>query len=845
MSRYGIDYYGEAYYGTDNPIKFDATPFTAKPAKQGEILLNWTDPTGDWSKLVIVRNSYGFPVDVSDGVIILTAYNGSDPVFYTDSNGLVQGAFYYYTIFVYSLIQYSWVNAGSAFGLSVKDHSNTDKMYNALPDIYKITEPYSPSSDWENPALYSFLGNFGFELDYEQTMTDLLLQRYNPEKVNGALVPTLMNQFGQTYEPAIGLQQNRILLRDGVTLTKQKGSKEGLLGFIKDFSGWGVPVPISGTPNPSVNGITVGHNLMLDYNDSSFEEGTGHWVSTDGTSDYDQLPVMQILTVTITSNVVTLTFSASYDQQYDVGNYILVSGLPYPLINSTSPYTITEITATSLSFALTTANLPTTTGFNASTGQYGLISPYPSPWVESTAPTLFPNKANGIVAFYNLSTSAQTINMYCGDDSPITNGIPVTAGTTYCFSIYAAKGAGSTARVVTAKVKWFDRFGNFISTSSGTGVSDNTALFSSSYRPYVSAAAPTHAYYATPGVSIASVGGSATNEHHFFDAAQFEVASTPSSFDEARQLHITLRANRINELINPNFVTATTPWTTTNGTQMLTTAYVEPNADVFSISTASIVSDVATVTLTLPHSYQVGSSVTISGVTGSNASHYNGARTITSVTLNTFSYNVTASNSTVTGGTVFATGHQLQVTSSGASTSVSSWDGSTTSQLTGIYYPSTSYTFSVYVQAVGASDDAGIVKINWYDTSYTLISSSAGLSTPIGNGVWSRLSVTGTAPATAAYSSVEFDWTTSDSGDVVLLDHALFENSGQLLTYFDGSNGLGDYRNFIWEGGTANAARSHYYKNSFVVQTRLYGATLNAQLPLGSTAAVYIAQPQT
>jgi hypothetical protein len=40
MSRYGIDYYGQAYYGTDNPIKFDALPFTAIPSKQGQILLN-------------------------------------------------------------------------------------------------------------------------------------------------------------------------------------------------------------------------------------------------------------------------------------------------------------------------------------------------------------------------------------------------------------------------------------------------------------------------------------------------------------------------------------------------------------------------------------------------------------------------------------------------------------------------------------------------------------------------------------------------------------------------------------------------------------------------------------
>jgi hypothetical protein len=841
MSRYGLDYYGLAYYGSDNPIKFDASPFKALPSKQGQILLSWADPKGSWSKLVVVRNPYGFPVDVSDGITILTAYNGADPTIFQDTN-LTQGAFYYYSIFVFSLIQYSWVKAGDAFAVSVKDHGNSAKMYSYLPEIYKIQYPYSPTSDWSNPDLYAFLSNFGFELDYEQTMTDLLTNRYNPEKVSGALIPVLMNQFGQTYEPAVGLQQNRILLRDGVTLTKQKGSKEGLLGFIKDFSSWGIPIPIAGTPNPSVNGVTVSHNIMLDYNDSSFEESTGHWVSSDGTANITQLKIYNILNISATSGTATITIGA---HKYDAGSQIVIQGLPYPLFNSTSPVTLTAVdqTAGTLSFSTSSSDFTSITGYNATNGAYGTVTPYPSPWVEPTAPSLFPNKAKSIAALYNSSASSQTISAYVGDDSPITKGIPVTAATTYSFSIYASSG-NYTARTVTAKIKWFDRFGTYLSTSSGSGVSDSASTgFVSSVRPSVSHVAPTGAYYACPGVSIASVGGTSTHEHHYFDAAQFEAASSPTDFDEARQLHITLRANRINELTNPNFSTSTAPWTSTNATQTITNSYQEPNTDIFTIYSASIVSNVATVTVTLPHSYQVGQSVTISGVTGANASNYNGARTITAVTLNTFSYAVTASNSTVSSGKVFATGHQLQVTATGSSVKVSSWDGSTTSQLTGIYYPNTSYTFSVYAQPITASENI-VTKINWYDSSYTFISSTSSPTLSLATGYWTRDTVTSTAPATAAYASVEVDWNTTSS-HVLLLDRALFENNGQVLDYFDGSTGLGDYRNFIWEGGVANAARSHYYKNSFVVQTRLYGATLNAVLPLGSTVAVYVAQPNT
>jgi hypothetical protein len=842
MSRYGIDYYGLGYYGSDNPIKFDATPFTAKPSKQGQILLNWTDPSGQWSELIIVRNPYGFPVDAWDGTRVLEVYNGSDPVFYIDSNGLTQGQYYYYTIFVFSTVQYQWINAGTAYALSVKDHGNTDKMYSYLPDIYKISQPYSVTSDWDNPDLYNFLANFGFELDYEQTLADLLITRYDPQKVAGSLVPTLMHQFGVTYEPAIGLQQNRKLLRDGVTLTKQKGSKEGLVGFIKDFTGWGVPVPISGTPNPSTNGITVGHNIMLDYNDSSFEESVGSWVSSDGTADIDQLDTYNILTIASTSGTATLTIGS---HNYDVGNQIVIQGLPYPLFNSTTPVTLTAVDQSggTVSFSTSSADFAAITGYNVSTSAYGVLTPAPVPWVEPTAPALFPNKSSGILALYNNSSSSQTITAYCGDVDAINKGIPVTAGTTYCFSIYASSG-NYTARNVTAKIKWFNRFGVYLSTSSGTAVSDSASTgFKSASRPYVSAAAPTGAYYACPGVSTASVGGTSTNEHHYFDAAQFEAASSPTSFDEARQLHIILRANRINELVNPHFASPITPWTATGASTSVVNTYAEPGVDIFSITAGSISTNVATITVDRPHSYQVGQTLYISGVTGTHASDYNGVRTVTATTLTSFSYAVTTTNSSITSGTVYSTGNTLKLTATDSSVSLKSWDGSTNSQLMGIYYPNTSYTFSVFAQPANGVESVTL-KISWYDSTHSFISTTTGTSFACNVNVWTRPYVIDTAPATAAYAAVEVDYSTT-SGHVLALDEALFENIGQVLDYFDGSNGIGTVYDRFWEGGNPNAARSHYYKNRFSTQTRLFGATLNAQLPLGCTAAVYIAQPQT
>lgn len=837
MSRYGLNYYGLSKYGPDTLVPL--VNFTGKPNGYGSIALNWDSPSNSWSTYVIVRNPYGFPINPWDGVQIVTSiYGASAPTYYTDQN-LVQGQYYYYAIWTYDLNLYKWAQVGSCFSVSVKNFNNTQTMYNYLPDIYKISQTYSASSDWTNSALYSFLSNFGFELDTDQTIASLLYTKYSPQFLNGNFVPIAMNQFGLTYEPSIGLQQNRILLRDGVTLTTQKGSARGLRAYLKDFTTWGVPVPISGTPNPSSTGLTVGKNLMLDYNDSSFEEGIGHWSSTDGTGAVSQVGTFKITSLSVTSSVATFVIGA---HSFVVGNTITISGLSQLFFNTGSAVSITAVTATSISTTSTAPNIASTTGYNSNTSAYGLVTPYPAPWVEPTAPALFPNKILGILDVDNKSTSIQTVNVYCGDSAPVTSGIPVTAGTSYCFSIYTAK--GPTARSVTANIKWFNRFGVYLSTTVGSPVTNTSATFSGTYRPYVTLSAPANAVYACPGVSVASIAGSASNEHHYFDAAQFEVGTAPSAFDEARQLHITLRANRINELINPHFDSPVTPWTATGATTALVTQIAEPGVTTYAFTGAAIVSNVATVTLSTGHNLQVGSSVYIFGVTGGSSANYNGTRVITAVTITTFTYSVTAANSTVTVGSCYSTGSALQLTATSGAAGISSWDGATNSQQMAIYYPQTSYTFSCYVQPLTSSENV-VPTITWYDITHTLIYTTTGSSFSAGTNAWTRPFLTDTAPANAAYAVVGVSWSSPTTGHQLLFDTSIFENNANVLPFFDGFFGNAAIStDLLWEG-TASASRSHYYKNFKVVQTRLYSGALTQQLPLGSTYAVYLAQPQT
>ena len=855
MSRYGIDYYGVGYYGSGTSVQFTAAPFTAKPYNYGGIRLQWTSPSGTWAKLRVVRNSYGYPVNAYDGQVLLTVFNGSDPTYFIDTNNLVQGAFYYYSVFVLETVQYRWVRAGNAEGISVKKYANADKMYEYLPQIYKIAQPYIATTTPDNTDLYNFLSLFGFELDYYQTVTNLIVNRYNIETVSGALIPTMLEQFGLPYEPEVGLQQNRIILRDGIALSQKKGSKAGLRDYIKDFSGYAVPLPIAsqkfvqktdGTymlqntgyiipDNLPVDGLVIGHNLMLNYNDSSFEESIGNWLSSNSTAALIQLDIYSITAASLTSNVATLTIGI---HPYKVGNNISVSGCPAPLFNIALA-TITAITSTTISYALVAADVPTTS-------TTGYVGPKPSPWVEPTAPSLFPNKQTGILAVTNATSSSSTVVLSCGDDSPVVSGVPVTTGTQYTFSIYTA--AGSSTRAVTTKINWYDRFGTLISTSTGSPVTNATGDFSSSKRPYVTGTAPSNCWYAVPVISIASVAASASNEYHYFDAAQFETSATATEFDEARQIHITLRGQRINELINPNFVSPLTPWTVTGGSTTANTSLKEATADSYSVVSTTISNNVATVTLSTPHILKVGSSVYISNIAGSGvtATNYNGTRTITAVTLTSFSFAVTATNQTSknTTGNSWASGHALQVTATGSSAVIKSWNGSTTSQLMPIYYPETSYTFSLYSQTTSATETV-TPSITWYDQDYNVLSTATGTAFSINNAGWSRPYITAIAPTETAYASVALTWSTAASSEVIYVDQALFENNNFVLDYFDGSEGQAEAYDLFWEGGVPNASRSHFYKNRFVIETRLITDVIASLVPMGTTTALYLAQPQT
>jgi hypothetical protein len=842
MARYGLSYYGIASYGPDNPVSY-VSPLEAVSTNYGRITVKWVSPSGTWSKIRLVRNSYGFPVNAWDGDVLVTAYKENDPILYYDSN-LKTNAFYYYSIFVYETTQFVWRRAGDAIGLSVKDYGHTKNLYDYLPEITKVTRLYDASSDLNNEDLLKFLSVFGFDLSQTHTLTNLIENRYDIEHVNGVLLPLYLKQFGLDYERELGYQQSRILVRDAIQIGKKKGTADGVREFLKAFTGYGLPQPISGTPNPGVDGLVMGKNLMLDYNDSSFEESIGRWaLPTGAAAEISCLKQLSVTKVSVTASVAKLVVGT---HSYKANQKIYVFNSPYPALNSVlTPLTISSVDATAIYVPATITTLAESTGYNKTTGSYTYVAPYPNPWNETSSPASYPNRKKGILSL-NKITAAGDIVVACGDTASIIHGVPVTSGSQYTFSFYAA--SQGTSRQVTPAIKWYTRLGVFISESTGTATA--TPLNTFSTRMSVTATAPSTAAYGVPKITVAAAanGGS---EFHFVDCAQFEKDASATTFEESRRLNITLKATRINELVNPHFANPITPWSIDGGTHSFDQLSQEPNADVYSITHYTVAANVVTIETSFSHDYEINDEIVISGL----GAPFDGTHLVTGVGTNpantsqaskTLTFSLTTANvprTTVSGPQIWLAGDAVKISATSSTVSIKST--TSPSDLMGIYYPSTSYTFSVYAQISTGGSEELVPAITWYDSSKNVISTSLGetfIATATGT-TWNQISVTGTAPANAAYAHVSVEWDVID-GNVLTLDAALFENVGFVLPYFDGTHGPAESTDLFWEG-TAQASRSHLYKNRFVVQSRITSGLLEDFLPHGSSVAIFFAQPKT
>lgn len=286
MALYGIDFYGASRYGTRVFLEFDARPFLARDnGAYGVLDVTWQPPAGSWDRVRLVRNAFGVPVTPEDGVVLLESNSGplartsgrpvDAPVRAFRDTGLEHGRFQYYALYVYSPPTGEWVRAGSTTGLVLRDYGYSDRLWELLPPVYRTKTSGLLESD--NDVLRRFLRLFGVQFDTIRLEYDTLKDVNDAAKTSGNLLPLMAQQYGQFFEPELGMKQMRVLLQNTVRSYRLKGTAPGVETFLAAVSGYSAQVrPLK--------------NLILDYNTSSAEETIGQF----GVGDVNSLLSRQV-----------------------------------------------------------------------------------------------------------------------------------------------------------------------------------------------------------------------------------------------------------------------------------------------------------------------------------------------------------------------------------------------------------------------------------------------------------------------------------------------------------------------------------------------------------------------
>jgi hypothetical protein len=457
-----------------------------------------------------------------------------------------------------------------------------------------------------------------------------------------------------------------------------------------------------------------------------------------------------------------------------------------------------------------------------------------TPYAESTLALTNPNSQLGSLSVKLNSASSPEITVNYAN--PMLQGIPVLAGTVYTFSMYCY--SQTATRTMSTKIYWFDRKGILLSnTTASTATSTTTAW---GLRLTNSGTAPTGAYFAVPSITIQN---GASGEFHYFDAGQFEAASSATSFVEARGLNIILVANRVNELTNPNFESSVSPWIATNGTLSLDNVNYETDTG------TSHQSLKMTATGTSPLSVTYGSNIPV--LSGFYYTFSTWAMTQYVGSLGSDKTGYLSINWYTSSDQLISTSSELSHPWTEYYTPISYSVKS--SLLTINFVNDLEVGNTIYLINFGTGID-GVHSIVTATSSYVQVyvshvdvNTTTATNQLIQNQTsdFSRFSFSALSPANAAYAKVSFNWTNPTNGTGTAknlwIDSAMFEQAGAASDYFDGSGGFSAPADIFWEGAT-NASRSHYYKNYTSASHRLKTDLVN-YLMNGTTYKFLVAQP--
>ena len=280
MGKYGFFQYGTTikYGAVDANRIYYSSGISAWSYDYKSISLTWSTIIPDPSDTPyipthwrLVRSFVGLPDSPYSGTVLDSDSISNYRLTYIDTDdALLDNAEATYTIWVYNGLE--WINTGGVTVNTVAETSTQTTFKRWLPAAW-LNEQYGIGDAIGEPELSDLtttIDAYAFEYDKLKVYASLIEDSIDPSRTPAILLENKVTELGFLYEPSLGDIYHRSLYKVGHIVNALKGTALGITAYTTALTHW-----------PSK--IAIGQNLMLDYNDSSFEESIGRWSVSGGT----------------------------------------------------------------------------------------------------------------------------------------------------------------------------------------------------------------------------------------------------------------------------------------------------------------------------------------------------------------------------------------------------------------------------------------------------------------------------------------------------------------------------------------------------------------------------------
>ena len=306
--RYGVTSVVSVYYQSN--IFATSTDYQTIRVVWDPIVPDPNDPSP--SHWALVKSYAGSVDDPGSGIVLAGGDYSAISTTYTDIITDIEDVEVSYSIWLFN--GSGWKFCGTSYAILIGEKNSLVKLSAWLPKAWlnSIDGIGESLSTYNNNSLVTTLGVFSFMYDYLRVQGSILVNSFDPFYTPSSLLNAKSTSLNLQYEAALGDTYNRSLAATGNVVNARKGTAQSLTTYTTALTHWGAT-------------YRLGHNILLDYNDSSFEQSIGRWGVSSGT---------------LTSVTYTATGISAPTPFTDSESPVKVQGLGRLVTASTTPITM-------------------------------------------------------------------------------------------------------------------------------------------------------------------------------------------------------------------------------------------------------------------------------------------------------------------------------------------------------------------------------------------------------------------------------------------------------------------------------------------------------------------------